>query len=345
MNLKNLLGAAAIAAAVQTLNAAEMWQGDNLFTLNAALGYNLKLSSRNLEAAAPNPGPATGTMLDRFYDNGYVRVDASGNAGGFTTWWKFDTALGATYDGQPGGSVTLSTTRSPAQGETFTSKDDPHPGVEFGYGRRLVRLGDGERPWMIVGLEARFSLLDMKISDSQTMTGDAVTTDTYHLAPGNVVVGSSFEGSFLGPGPLLGSEPTSRAFTTGTATLSQQLDGQMYGFSVGPTLEFPVANSLLLTVSGGWTLTGVDADSSYQETVTIGGGTPVTSSGSSHFDSWQGGLYVRGAAAVALGHQWQVQAGVQWQDTGAMSSQAGKYETRLDLGQVVMVTLGLGYSF
>jgi hypothetical protein len=338
-------GLAVFAVAAQTAHAVELWQGDNLFSLNAALGYNIKLSSRNLEAAPPSPGPPTGGQTDRFYDNGYVRVDVSGNAGGFTTWWKFDTALGATYDGLPGGAVNLSTSRSTAQGETFNSKDDPHAGVDFGYARRLVRFGDGPKPRMIAGLEARFSLLDLKISDTPSVTGDAVTTDTYHLAPGNVVLGNSYEGTFEGPGVLLGAEPTARALTAGTAALAQQLDGQMYGFNLGPILEFPVGQSFTLSVSGGLAVTGVSADSSYQESVTIGNNPAVITSGSSHFDSWHTGVYLKGAVALSLGRQWQCQAGVQWQDTGSMSSQTGKYETTLDLSSTTIITVGIGYSF
>jgi hypothetical protein len=346
MIAKQLLGVAVLSAALHTVTAAEIWEGDNRFSLNAALACNIKLSSRNLQPAPPNPGPATGAQVDRFYDNGYVRVDVSDNAGNQTTWWQFDTALGATSDHLPGGAVTLTSTRSPAQGETLTAEDDPHVGLEFGYARRLFRCGNERKPWLIVGVEGGLAFFDLGIRDTSGVTGNAVTADTYHLAPGNVVLSSSYEGNYLGDpaGPLLGSEPTARDFTAGSASLAHAMSGQMYGFKLGPTLELPLGQSLLLGVSGGLALMGVDAEDSFQETVTIGENS-VVSNGNSHFDSWHAGPYVKVSLAINLGRQWQAQCGVQWQDNGDMTEQTGNYETRLDLNSVVLFTFGVGYSF
>ena len=341
MTIRTLLTATALVATLHTITAGEIWQGDNRFSLNAALGYNIKLSARNTEALPPNVGPATGTQVDRFYDNGYVRLDVSDNEGGYTTWWKSD----AVQSGQPGGAVTLSSTRSPAQGETFNSKDDPQVGLELGYARRLFRCGDGDRPWLIIGIEAGIALLDLDLKDAPGVTGTSVTTDTYHLAPGNVVLGSAYEGSFEGPGPLLGSEPTDRAFTTGTASLANRLSGQLWALKLGPTFELPLGRSVLVGLSGGWAVTKVRAEYDYVETTAIGAEAPAMAGGSGKFDSWHGGLYVKGNVAVDLGRQWQAQAGVQWQDTGSMTKAAGNYAARLDLSSTLLVTLGLGFSY
>jgi hypothetical protein len=39
-----------------------------------------------------DPGPATGGGVDRFYDDGFVRVDATGNPGGYTWFWSYENA-------------------------------------------------------------------------------------------------------------------------------------------------------------------------------------------------------------------------------------------------------------
>jgi hypothetical protein len=39
-----------------------------------------------------DPGPATGGGIDRFYDDGFVRVDATGNPGGYTSFWGYEDA-------------------------------------------------------------------------------------------------------------------------------------------------------------------------------------------------------------------------------------------------------------
>lgn len=39
-----------------------------------------------------DPGPASGGSVDRLYDDGFVRVDATGNPGGYTWFWGFEDA-------------------------------------------------------------------------------------------------------------------------------------------------------------------------------------------------------------------------------------------------------------
>lgn len=38
------------------------------------------------------PGPASGGGVARFYDDGFVRVDATGNSGGYTSFWSYENA-------------------------------------------------------------------------------------------------------------------------------------------------------------------------------------------------------------------------------------------------------------
>jgi len=42
-----------------------------------------------IASAQCDPGPATGGGIDRCYDDGFVRVDVSGNAGGYTWYWGY----------------------------------------------------------------------------------------------------------------------------------------------------------------------------------------------------------------------------------------------------------------
>jgi hypothetical protein len=340
---KQLLGALALGALLHA-TAADIRDGDNQFSLNGAFGFNIKASFRNLEPPPPDPGPATGTQVDRFYDNGYVRVDASGNAGGQTTYWGFDKAKGATSDGLPGGAVTLTSTRSPAQGQSFGGTDDPQMGVDFGYARRLIRCGDERNPWMIIGVEAGFSWLDLALRNKGEVTGDATTADTFHLAPGNAVLGNSFEGTALGPGPLLDATPT-RSLTAGTANVQNALEGQIWGLKAGPAFEIMLGDRASLTFSGGLAVVGVDADYTYSETVAIGSAPPVTAAGAAGLRQWNVGGYVKGELAVLLAEGWRAQAGLQYVNAGQFQTGAGHYSAELDLRESVLFTLGLAFAF
>src|SRR3954467_4203873 len=60
----------------------------NRIGLSYQMGLNITVDFRRLGGLAlSSPGPATGTTVNRTYDNGYNRVDISTNAGGLTWHW------------------------------------------------------------------------------------------------------------------------------------------------------------------------------------------------------------------------------------------------------------------
>src|SRR5215813_4119479 len=62
----------------------------NRFGLNYRMGLNISVDFRKLGGLAlSQPGPATGSAVNRTYDNGYNRVDSSTNAGGVTWFWGY----------------------------------------------------------------------------------------------------------------------------------------------------------------------------------------------------------------------------------------------------------------
>jgi hypothetical protein len=57
--------------------------------LSSSLAYALLASSALLASAQCDPGPAAGGGINRCYEDGYVRVDMTGNAGGYTWYWGY----------------------------------------------------------------------------------------------------------------------------------------------------------------------------------------------------------------------------------------------------------------
>jgi hypothetical protein len=328
------------ALSATTGTAAEEWQGDNRFSVDGVVGLNFKASFRNLQAPVVIPDPAAGGQVTRTYDNGFVGVDASDNAGNTTTFWGFDTTRGATSDGLPGGTVVLtSAPQSPSLGATVHADDKPQAGVELGYARRLFRFGKKSKVQFNVGVEGGFSFMDLAIHESATISGNAVTVDTYNLAPGNSVLGSSYTGSFFGPGPLLGSIP-GRSYLPGTALVENRLDGHLLGFKLGPVLELLVGNRVAFTVSGGFSAVAVDA--TYNNTEVFMG---TRSTDSADLNEWGLGGYLKGGIIVRLNPHWLVQAGVQYQNVGLFSATAANHNAQLDLRDALLISFGLGYSF
>jgi hypothetical protein len=56
------------------------------------LAYALLASLPLAASAQCDPGPGTGHSVNRCYDDGYVYVDSSGNAGGYTWYWGYQSS-------------------------------------------------------------------------------------------------------------------------------------------------------------------------------------------------------------------------------------------------------------
>src|SRR5690242_3901630 len=62
----------------------------NRIGLSYRMGLNITVDFKKLGGLGlSNPGPATGGAVNRNYDNGYNRVDSSGNAGNQTWYWGY----------------------------------------------------------------------------------------------------------------------------------------------------------------------------------------------------------------------------------------------------------------
>src|SRR5262245_52058507 len=63
----------------------------NRFGIGYMTGFNFKAQFKGIGRFAPaaDPGPDTGSQEDRFYDDGYNRLDSSGNAGAMTWYWGY----------------------------------------------------------------------------------------------------------------------------------------------------------------------------------------------------------------------------------------------------------------
>src|SRR5262245_18833843 len=82
-----------LAAGSLTADGAEPIEFPDGMSIAARFGFNIQASFRNVGSRSlPNPGPPVGGGIDRFYDDGYVRVDGSGNLNGQTWFWGYERA-------------------------------------------------------------------------------------------------------------------------------------------------------------------------------------------------------------------------------------------------------------
>ena len=343
----NATGATASYEVVGRLNTKEAfirWDTNRLdrFSLNARFGLNIsakfKRASMSLTAL-----PRTSPDGSRYnYDDGYVLTDVSGNYGGQTWNWGYD------QSGQIAGNSILmhrSTVSADTPSATGIDEDNPQCGFEFAYDREL-----GKRDKLHYGFEAAVNYMNLSFKDTSAFSANVSRlTDAYPFTPGTTPPTALYQGSFNGPGFVLGGTPVSSttALIPGGATIVDQrnFDADIWGVRLGPYAEYPLGQNLDLWFSGGLAVGLVDGSASWKETASLaGGGTMVGSGGGSDLGLLWGG-YLSAKVSWQLSEHWSAESGVQYQYLGTYEHNFGGQVMQLDLSKSMFITIGLDYSF
>jgi hypothetical protein len=331
----------------------------NRIGLRYNMGLNITADFKKLGgvAALSNPNlhtdPAHTNTLIRTYDGtSYVGTDITGNdhGPGFenTTWyWGYGSS------GQvQGDTLVLSSSTSPATAKSKDNSDDPQHGLEFTYDRELFRKNN----WRF-GIETGLGYQRLSISDDHTLTATVNRiTDTFTIPSGVVLPSPGYQGTYEGPGTVIGADPSSRTTTTitsvGTNTIvgSRSLEANIFSIRLGPYVEYPLNNKFSLQFGGGLYMVIGDSRFQFKETVTIvdpdtGGVTTEEHHGaSSHTDFLVGG-YVGGNILYQMTEEFGLFVGAQFQTAGQSITRAKGKESVLNMGQSVVVSIGASYSF
>ncbi|MDB6028334.1 MAG: hypothetical protein JWM68_4557 [Verrucomicrobiales bacterium] len=303
------------------------------------MNYNVSTKFNNLGGftARSNPGPATGSAVDRTYDDGFNRVDVSGNAGGQTWFWGYNSASQVVGD-----SIVMSS-RSSNGNQGVEASDDPQHGIEVTYN---LELG-GSKRWRW-GLEAGANYAALNITDNRSLSGNVTTISDAFALNGVTPPMAPYAGTFIGPGVMIGSTPTRTVTTTpGGATIlgERQLDANLFGMRLGPYIELPLSRRFAISFSGGLALLEVSSDFQFRETVNIAGIGTSSRSGSSSEDAFMAGGYVSGNVSFQLTDKFSLFTGVQFYNLGTHTQEANGKSAELDLGTSIGVVLGGSYSF
>src|SRR6266404_2716647 len=284
------------------------------YNLSFRMGFNITADFKNIGAFSPQghlvpisgqgsvgqPASPNGDAVgNRTYQDGYVWVDSSGNALGYSRYWGYDNS--SQYNAAAG-TISMHSSSSPGT-DSKDREGDPQMGFEFTYNRRL---GNSEKwNW---GLEAAFNYMNVAIHDSRTLNGTgALITDSFQLP-------TEFGGEgFVVPppapyshGPFLNSDtgntvinatPTRQALNTFATSIAgtRQFDADVFGWRLGPYAEVPLGSKVTLGLSGGLALAAITSDFRYHETVTfdehigVGPATRINAGSSSEADVLVGG--------------------------------------------------------
>lgn len=330
------LMAGPLAASLQAQDIPADNSNPNWFSLGPQFGLNINARFKYLgNVNSASPGPATGGGMNRTYNDGFVHVDSSGDAGGQTWNWGYQNAS------QVQGSTLTMHSSSAAVNGTLNQNDDPHVGFDLAFGRRLGAVLGGK--W---GLQAAFDFTTISIHDNQPLTGTGtLISDAYSLG-GVIPPLAPYSGSFNGPGPLLGDTPTrTTASETVLITGWRTLDAQVYALRAGPYYEYLFGKRWSGRLGGGLALAVADTKYSFNETIHFGGGQTINNADSSEGAEFQAGGYLEGKLLYALTPRTSLFAGAQYEYLGTFSRAAGNEQAQLDMSSGVSVLFGVQLNF
>jgi hypothetical protein len=324
-------------------------QGTNYLdrvTASARFGFNLSARFRGL-ASLPQPMSSRLTPSGgRYnYDDGYALADISGNHDGQTWYWGYDSSAS-----QISGNNILLSRSSVTGGAPPQSLDsDPTIGAEIVYRRQLFVQKNGR-----FGFEVAANYQNMHVSGSSYGTANVNrTTDAYPYTTGTTpptaTSSSPYQGSFEGPGFVIGDSPVSSTTTviTDGATVvgSQHLETDIWGFRLGPYLDIPLADQWTLSFSGGLAVGLINPSVSWSETVSVAGGGAGSISASASDSRALWGGYFAGSLTWQLSDRWSLLAGVQYQKLQEYEHSFAGQKVELNLQSSFFLTMGVGFSF
>ena len=325
----------------------------NRVSLSLRFGLNINAHFKGIGGSL-NPASMNGSHRrtpdgDRYnYDDGYVLTDVSGNAGGQSWYWGYDNASQVNAGNS---TIAFNRTTAVANGKdsTIADHDADNAGFEFAYDRQLGVKEDWHN--MRYGVEAAFNYLPIAINNNSTFGATASQqTDVYGYTTGTTPPSNPYQGSYNGPGFLINvprSGSSTAVIPNATVSAHDDFSANLWGFRLGPYLEFPFGKKeqFTLSLSAGLAVGLLDANESWTQTVTMpGNGSVTTKGGGNDFEVLWGGY---GALNVGwqFAEHWGVTGGVQYQNLGKYNHGFDGREVSLDLSQSVFLLAGISYNF
>ncbi len=320
----------------------------NRISVGYAAGWNFKADfSRVNPAGSGSAGPATGGGVDRFYDDGYNRVDRTGNDGGFTRFWGYKNESQVDL---PNDRLLMHSTRSTG-GTIKDVEGDPQHGFQLTFNRQLGRNKDNKWTW---GLEAAFGWTFIEIEDSGASPfGTRTITDAYNLngvhppwvggEPNSKYPG--FAGTFDGPNSEIEDTPA-RTITKNPITGTRGFDGDFYYFHMGPYFEIPFADKWSAVISAGVAVGVMDGHLNFNEVVAIpSAGTTRREHGSVDEVDFLVGGYLSATLKYAIDQKWSIFGGGQFQGMTSYEASGKGRKISLDLSTTPFLVAGVSYTF
>jgi hypothetical protein len=317
--------------------------------LGAAFNVSAKFHGQPGGQNFQNPQGQSGTT---YFDNGYVGPDVSGDAS-LTTFWGYNRADQPIIAG--GNVIGINYERTTVAPDSTSPRldADPSPSGEILVRRRIANSG-----WVTFGVEFGVSYTRFDLDDNSPYSTDGQRTSYSFSLPSPVDADLfppiGYQGPFNGLGPNLSlGQTTGQTLTVPDAVAvsgTRRVEVDIFGFRLGPYLEFPFNDRFAASMSGGAVVALISDQVTWNGNVSVNSATDngywsgQTSAKGSHCGAAYG-YFVSADVSYSVSEDWSTVAGCRLQGLSTYKHKIGEGEMRLDLGQSFIVSLAVRYSF
>jgi hypothetical protein len=324
-------------AAVPPARAYDDWARDFRLGAWAGFGVSADFSLAGSVPVAGAIGPTGVPGRDHTYDDGFVRVDGTGNAGGLTSAWGYNDASQAVGD-------TLLFRGTTAFSATDASRRDAGPqwGLDMAYGGTLARWGRAR-----IGADFGFGLLPVDIRDSRTINGTARRSVHAFETGGIVLPAPGYVGPSSGIGPLIRDVASPRPDETMATTIrgTRSIDAWVYNLRLGPRAYFEIARDWALAGSAGFAAGIVVGDHFFDETVSAGPSSSARNTGRIGKTEAAYGGYADLTLYYHVSDEADLYVGARWMTMGDVRFEDANRSARLRMDNGVQLLLGIRWPF
>lgn len=347
--LAGLLPSAAVAgdhlakAVIETPAAASRWTFGASFAplLNAKADF----SGQGAFSSPFTPQPLGGGQ-DYEYDDGFVFVDGSDNAGGLTSYWGYDDA--SQYD-STAETLSFNITRSLQSGRAGET-EDISPGFEFFGYLDMGRIADFSGRPVSWGFKTGLHYANISTGGSGSLTSDILrVTDTYDASGISVLMPPpGYSGPQSGAGQLLPDSPsrTSTVIADGAFISGERnLDLDMITLSAGPYIQLPVADKFSVSAEAGLSLSIARGEYDFESSTTIAPLGTQTASGSDTRTVLLPGAYAGVSAVWQLTERFGLHGSARYQYIDQFEIGANGTDASISFDGAAILSLGGVWNF
>jgi hypothetical protein len=311
------------------------------FRLGAVVGLNMKAKfsmGGDFSVSGNNPGETGVPGVDHVYDDGFVKVDASGNNDGLTWNWGYQNS-----DQHQSGSLLFHASDGFTANQSSSVDAGPQPGIEIAYGGNIVQIKSA-----LFGWEFGFAWLPIEIEDRATSPATVTrTTHSFDVSGVEKFPDAPYQGTFKGPGALISDIAQLEGSDTldGTLTGSRTLDVSLYSFRLGPTLHWELHPKIAVAVSAGGAVGIISGDLKFNEMILLSDGSTTKNKGSSSSTEIVYGGYVAGTLMYHAVEHGDFYIGIQYMPLTDSTFKGPGREARLNLTGGIYVSAGINWPF